>query len=206
MRRLKISTALAIASLIALTGCNSGSDDGDKDDKDETSSASPTESETSDDMIPGDQVAAKAETALAGEVEKLAEGSFECPDLEREVGATATCTRSSEAEGYYLTIDGQVDVTDLRDDDFALHVQMDTTPQTFGTTGESIEADLSNQAQTKFGAAPSAIDCPDLEGVDGSTITCDLTVNDEEKKIEVTATEVDLAAFTMSYTFAEVTS
>lgn len=198
MRRLKMTTAVAAASLVALAGCSV--DGGFKS----SSEGSEKGSETRSEQIPGDAVAAKAEVALNAEVDTLAEGGFECPDIDRETGATGTCLRSSEAGGYYLTIEGAIEITDVEGDDFGLHVTMDDVPQTFGTTGEAIAKDLSTQAETRLGEAPSQIECPDLEGEDGTTITCAMTVKGDEKQIEVTATEVDVPNFTMSYTFREL--
>lgn len=187
MRRLTTATALTAATLIVLAGCSS---DGDDDKR----SA----------QIPGKDVAAKAETALQGEAENLAEGGFSCPDVDRKKGATATCTRSSEAEGYYLTVDGEVEITEISGDDFGLHVQMEDALTSFGQSGDTIETDLSQQAETKFGSAPTDVTCPDLEGRDGATVTCTLEVDGEEKAIEVTASEVDISVPSMSYSFREV--
>ncbi|KQY57187.1 DUF4333 domain-containing protein [Nocardioides sp. Root140] len=190
MRTMTLTTTLAAIAVVALAGCSDdgGGNGGGGDDKD---------------VIAGKDVAAKAETALESEVDNLAEGGFECPDVDREKGATATCTRTSEASGYYLVVDGQVEVSEVSGDDFGLDVQMEDAAKEFGQTAESIEADLSTQAESKFGEAPQSLECPDLPGEEGATITCSLTVAGEDKSLEVTATEVDLTNYTMSYTFAE---
>lgn len=188
-----LAPSLAALALVLLSACGSdGSDDGDDGD---------------DDTIPGGDVAAAAEKALANDQPGLAEGSFECPEVEAEEGATVTCTRTAYPEGgLYVTLTGEVEVTKTDGSDFSIHLQMADQAESFGTTGDHLEEELTPQVEARLGAAPSEVDCPDLPGEVGAKVTCEVTVDDEDTPIEVTVDQIDETNLSMNYTFAEAGS
>lgn len=181
------SLAPTLAALaLVLTACGS---DGSDDDKGKLSGA---------------DVAAKAEEALNQDQANLAEGEFECPDMDAEEGATATCTRTAHPEGgVYAVLDGEVEITEVDGDDFGLDLQMEDQVKEFGSTGDHLEEGLSPQIESRFGSAPTEISCPDLPGEVGAEVTCDYTVEGEEKQATVTVDEADPATLSMNYTFAD---
>lgn len=80
-----------------------------------------------------------------------------------------------------------------------------TSSSTPSTTGDMIPGDqVAAKAEVALASEVDNLKCPNLEGQDGNRVTCTMTVKGKELKIEVTATEVDRAIPSMSYTFAEV--
>lgn len=137
---------------------------------------------------------------------KLDPGTVQCPALKKEVGARATCVRSSERDGMYATIDINVEVTESQGETFNLHYEVASEPTTFGMRGDKIEKAITKEARQHYGAVPSTVECPDLEGVPGGEVTCSMTVLGMEKTITAAATDVDRSTTSMEVSLSEMAS
>jgi hypothetical protein len=154
---------------------------------------------TGPDRLAGADVATMAERELEAENPRLTTGMMTCPDLDFEVGASVRCLRATELSGgRVVKVRGTVTVTSVESGG-RLHVVMDEQPAEFGLTGSRVATDVRQRSQRWFHARPSRVDCPDLRGEVGATITCRVVIAGKRHAVDVLVTAVDRDAFRTSY-------
>ena len=142
--------------------------------------------------LTGDRVARMAEAQLEAEHPEMSPGSLSCQDLEFAIGATTRCTRTALlSEGRTVRVLGTVRVTSVENQG-RLHVKLDDEAVAFGVTGDHLASEL-----RKRGRSVGEVDCPDLDAVAGTTVTCEL----DDGTVEVTVVEVDPDEYDVEYRF-----
>lgn len=141
--------------------------------------------------LTGDRVALMAERQLEEEHPQMSPGTLACQDLVLELGATTRCTRTARlSEGRTVRIHGTVEVTGVEDGG-RLHVRLDDQAVSFGVAGDH----LAERVRDRFGIVAGSVTCPDLDGVAGASVRCELGTG----SVEITVSGVDPEEYDVDY-------
>lgn len=180
-----VALAFALAGLLT-AGCG-GEDD-----------------ETAPMTLSGERVARMAEDRLEAAHPALSPGSMSCPDLEFEVGATARCARTALlSRGRQVRVLGTVSVTSV-DDGGRLHVELDEEATAFGVTGDHLTGQLTERLRLLGKRDVEDVECPELAGVLGERVVCEVSWPGGEGTVRVSVTEVDAASYETRFRFGPV--
>lgn len=141
--------------------------------------------------LSGDRVALMAERQLEDEHPQMSPGTLACQDLVLELGASTRCTRTARlSEGRTVRINGTVEVTGVEDGG-RLHVQLDDRAVAFGIAGDH----LAERVRDRFALDAGSVTCPDLDGVVGASVRCELGAG----SVEITVSGVDPEEYDVDY-------
>jgi hypothetical protein len=145
-------------------------------------------------------VGARVNDSLMKDNPTIAKGSMDCPSLTMKQGNTIRCTRAVTGNGITATIGVTVTVTSVHGSSYGFSTKVDDQARSIVASGDQVASDLEAKLSAR-GVNADQVTCPDLSGVVGKSVTCDVDAGGSLHTVRAAVTSVDLGTAQMNYSF-----